>query len=69
MQGTVLEVAVAAGDRVTAGALICVVEAMKMENEIVAHRDGLVTEVRVRRGEQVAEGELIAVIESEPAAE
>jgi biotin carboxyl carrier protein len=42
---------------------------MKMENEIVAHRDGLVTEVRVGRGEQVAEGELIAVIESEPAAE
>jgi acetyl-CoA/propionyl-CoA carboxylase, biotin carboxylase, biotin carboxyl carrier protein len=69
MQGTVLEVAVGAGDRVIAGALICVVEAMKMENEIIAHRDGLVTEVRVGRGQQVAEGELIAVIESEPAPE
>ena len=69
MQGTVLEVAVAEGDPVTAGALICVVEAMKMENEIVAHRAGVVAELLIRSGQQVAEGELIGVIEPEPAPE
>jgi acetyl-CoA/propionyl-CoA carboxylase biotin carboxyl carrier protein len=69
MQGTVLEVAVAVGDVVAAGALICVVEAMKMENEIVAHRAGVVTALRIRPGQQVAEGELIGVIEPESAPE
>jgi acetyl-CoA/propionyl-CoA carboxylase, biotin carboxylase, biotin carboxyl carrier protein len=69
MQGTVLEVTVAEGDAITAGALICVVEAMKMENEIVAHRDGVVAELRIRPGQQVAEGELIGVIDPEPAPE
>ena len=67
MQGTVLEVAVAEGDEIAAGALICVVEAMKMENEIVAHRAGLVAGLRVSPGEQVAHGDLICVIESEVA--
>ena len=65
MQGTVLEVAVADGDEVDAGALICVVEAMKMENEIVAHRGGLVVGLRVSSGEQVAHGDLICLIETE----
>ncbi len=64
MQGTVLELAVAEGDTVDAGALICVIEAMKMENEVVAHREGVVTEVHVRAGQQIAEGEPICVIES-----
>jgi acetyl-CoA/propionyl-CoA carboxylase, biotin carboxylase, biotin carboxyl carrier protein len=67
MQGTVLEVGVGEGDPVDAGALICVIEAMKMENEVVAHRDGVVTELHVRPGQQVADGELICVIETEPA--
>ena len=65
MQGTVLEVAVADGDEIDAGALICVVEAMKMENEIVAHRAGFVAGLRVGPGEQVAHGDLICVIETE----
>ncbi|MBA3374521.1 MAG: acetyl-CoA carboxylase biotin carboxylase subunit [Actinobacteria bacterium] len=65
MQGTVLEVAVAEGDEVDAGALICVVEAMKMENEIVAHRDGFIAGLRVGPGEQVAHGDLICRIETE----
>ena len=42
MQGTILEVAVADGDEIAAGELICVVEAMKMENEIVALGAGVV---------------------------
>ena len=40
MQGTVLAVRVADGDAVEAGQVLCIVEAMKMENEVIAHRDG-----------------------------
>ena len=64
MQGTVLSVAVEAGGEVRAGELICVVEAMKMENELVAHRDGVVAEVRVAAGPQVALGDVVCVIEA-----
>ena len=65
MQGTVLSVAVEAGAQVRAGELICVVEAMKMENELVAHRDGLVAEVHVAPGQQVALGDVVCVIEAQ----
>ena len=50
MQGTVLEVRVADGDEVEAGAVICIVEAMKMENELPAHRAGVVAELSVAAG-------------------
>jgi acetyl-CoA/propionyl-CoA carboxylase, biotin carboxylase, biotin carboxyl carrier protein len=63
MQGTVLSVLVAEGDRVEAGALVCVVEAMKMENEIVSHRDGVVAGLHVEPGAQVSSGQLICVVE------
>ena len=63
MQGTILEVAVADGDEIAAGGLICVVEAMKMENEIVALGAGVISDLRARPGEQVAQGDLICVIE------
>ncbi|HYI74908.1 MAG TPA: acetyl-CoA carboxylase biotin carboxylase subunit [Gaiellaceae bacterium] len=62
MQGTVLSVAVEPGVAVHAGQLICVVEAMKMENELVAHRGGVVGEVRVAAGQQVALGDVVCVI-------
>jgi acetyl-CoA/propionyl-CoA carboxylase biotin carboxyl carrier protein len=62
MQGTVLAVEVAEGDAIEAGGLICVVEAMKMENEIVSHRDGVVTGLSVRPGQQVSHGQLICVV-------
>ena len=62
MQGTVLSVAVAEGDEVEAGALICIVEAMKMENEVHSHRAGIVTELSVAPGEPVATGQVICVI-------
>ncbi len=65
MQGTVLEVDVAEGDQVAAGQIVCVVEAMKMENEIVAHRDGFVRKLAVARGEPIAIGQVICVVEDE----
>jgi acetyl-CoA/propionyl-CoA carboxylase biotin carboxyl carrier protein len=63
LQGTVLKVALAQGDEVAEGALVCVIEAMKMENEITAHRAGKVTELKVTEGGSVASGDLIAKIE------
>ena len=63
IQGTVLKVAVADGAEVVEGELICVVEAMKMENEITAHRAGTVTDLNVTEGDAIGTGELIAVIE------
>ncbi len=63
IQGTVLRVGVSEGDEVETGVLICVVEAMKMENEIVAHRDGTVSQLSVAEGGSVAAGDVIAKIE------
>ena len=63
IQGTVLKVAVKNGDQVEDGALICVVEAMKMENEITAHRSGKVSELGIAEGGSVAAGDVIAKIE------
>ena len=62
MQGTVLAVEVADGDEVEAGQVICVVEAMKMENEITAHRAGVVTELAVVPGQAVTSGQAICVV-------
>ena len=59
MQGTVLKVDVADGDEIEAGTMICVVEAMKMENEIAAHRAGTVADVSVAPGDAVASGQVI----------
>ena len=62
MQGTVLEVRVAEGDEVERGAVICIVEAMKMENELVAHRAGTITGLSVAAGDAVAFGQTICVV-------
>jgi acetyl-CoA/propionyl-CoA/long-chain acyl-CoA carboxylase, biotin carboxylase, biotin carboxyl carrier protein len=63
LQGTVLKVAVEQGAEVSEGDLICVIEAMKMENEITAHRAGKVTTLNVAEGAAVSSGDVLAVIE------
>jgi acetyl-CoA/propionyl-CoA carboxylase biotin carboxyl carrier protein len=62
IQGTVLKVEVEKGAEVEEGALICVIEAMKMENEITAHNSGTIEELNVSAGGSVATGDTIAVI-------
>ena len=62
LQGTVFKVAVEKGAEVAEGDLICVIEAMKMENEIVAHRAGKVEELNVAEGASVSSGDVLAVI-------
>jgi len=62
LQGTVLKVAVEKGAEVAEGDLICVIEAMKMENEIAAHRSGKVEELNVAEGAAVSSGDTLAVI-------
>ena len=62
MQGTVLAVEVADGDEVRAGQVICIVEAMKMENEITAHQPGVVGALSVAPGEPVKTGQVICVV-------
>ncbi len=65
LQGTVLKVAVEQGAAVEEGALIAVIEAMKMENEITAHKAGTVAELPIAVGASVASGDTLAVISSE----
>jgi acetyl-CoA/propionyl-CoA carboxylase, biotin carboxylase, biotin carboxyl carrier protein len=62
LQGTVLKVVVEQGADVEEGALICVIEAMKMENEITAPSGGKVEELGVSEGGSIATGDRIAVI-------
>jgi acetyl-CoA/propionyl-CoA carboxylase, biotin carboxylase, biotin carboxyl carrier protein len=62
IQGTVLKVAVEQGAQVEEGALVCVIEAMKMENEITAPSSGTVEELGVSAGGPIATGDTIAVI-------
>jgi acetyl-CoA/propionyl-CoA carboxylase biotin carboxyl carrier protein len=62
LQGTVFKVAVEQGAEVNEGDLICVIEAMKMENEINAHRSGKVEELPISEGTAVSAGDTLAVI-------
>jgi acetyl-CoA/propionyl-CoA carboxylase biotin carboxyl carrier protein len=64
MQGTVLSVAVSDGDEVESGQVVCVVEAMKMENEVHAHRAGTVRGLSVEPGQPVTTGQVICTIEA-----
>ncbi|MGD9530473.1 acetyl/propionyl/methylcrotonyl-CoA carboxylase subunit alpha [Pseudonocardia sp.] len=62
MQGTIIKVAVSDGDTVSAGDLVVVLEAMKMENPVTAHKDGTVTGLTAEQGSSVAQGTVLCEI-------
>lgn len=62
MPGTVLDVKVSVGDTVSKGQVIMILEAMKMENDIVASCDGKVTSVLAKKGDTVNSGDALATI-------
>ena len=66
MQGTIVKVDVAVGDTVAAGQVVCVLEAMKMENNVAADIAGTVAEVKVEAGQPVGSGDIIVVITPAP---
>jgi acetyl-CoA/propionyl-CoA carboxylase, biotin carboxylase, biotin carboxyl carrier protein len=68
MQGNMWRVKVRQGDTVQEGQLLCIIEAMKMENEITAHKAGVIAEIPITEGAAIAAGDTIAVIRSPPAA-
>ena len=63
MQGTITKVLVEVGQEVEAGQPLCVLEAMKMENNITAESAGTVTELKVSEGQSVGSGDVVAIIE------
>ena len=62
MPGTILKVNVTQGQAVKAGTVLCILEAMKMENEIMTSKDGTVTQVLVSKGSAVDTGAPLVVI-------
>jgi acetyl-CoA/propionyl-CoA carboxylase, biotin carboxylase, biotin carboxyl carrier protein len=68
LQGNVWKLLVEQGQQVQEGQLITIIEAMKMENEITAHKAGVIAELAVKEGEPVSAGATIAVIKSEDGA-
>lgn len=62
MPGTILDVKVAVGTPVTNGQVICVLEAMKMENDIVAPQAGTVASINVNKGDSVEAGQVIVTL-------
>jgi acetyl-CoA/propionyl-CoA carboxylase biotin carboxyl carrier protein len=63
MQGTIIELRVTVGDVVAENDVICVLEAMKMENPIRAQLAGTITELLVRPGDSCGPGDTVAVIQ------
>lgn len=62
MPGTIVEVKAKVGDTVKNGTVIAVLEAMKMENDVVADRDGTIASINVSKGESVSTGSVIATL-------
>jgi acetyl-CoA/propionyl-CoA/long-chain acyl-CoA carboxylase, biotin carboxylase, biotin carboxyl carrier protein len=69
LQGNMWKVLVKQGDTVQEGQLLCIIEAMKMENEITAHKAGVIETLSITEGEPIQAGAPIAVIKSAAAAE
>jgi acetyl-CoA/propionyl-CoA carboxylase, biotin carboxylase, biotin carboxyl carrier protein len=64
LQGNIFKVLVEQGATVEEGALVCIIEAMKMENEIAAHKAGVVAELPISEGAAVTAGDTLAVIKT-----
>ncbi len=62
LPGVILDVKVQEGDNVKAGQTLLILEAMKMENNIEADRDGVIHAIRARRGDSVLEGDVLLTI-------
>jgi acetyl-CoA/propionyl-CoA carboxylase biotin carboxyl carrier protein len=63
MQGTIVKVLVEKGQPIQAGDVVCILEAMKMENHIASTREGEITDLPIRPGQVVETGQLLAVID------
>ena len=62
MAGTILDVKVKVGDTIKEGDVVCILEAMKLENEVVAQTSGVVKSIAVAKGDSVSNGQLLVVI-------
>lgn len=62
MAGKIVSIKVKKGDTVKAGKVLCVLEAMKMENEIASPRNGTVEEIKVQEGKAVNEGDVLMIV-------
>jgi biotin carboxyl carrier protein len=63
MPGKIVDVLIEVGDTVEVGEGVLILEAMKMENELRAHKKGTVTSVLVKRGDSVERGQLLVALE------
>ena len=63
LPGTITKILVSPGDKVSAGDTLLILEAMKMENEIVAPSSGVVKEIKIAEGQKVETGDVLVVIE------
>jgi acetyl-CoA/propionyl-CoA carboxylase biotin carboxyl carrier protein len=62
MQGSIWKIPVKQGQKVAEGDVVTIIEAMKMENEITAHKAGVISELPIREGDSIASGDTLAVI-------
>ncbi|MBQ7194286.1 MAG: acetyl-CoA carboxylase biotin carboxyl carrier protein subunit [Bacteroidales bacterium] len=62
MPGTIIDVCVKPGDSISRGAKVAVLESMKMENDILAEKDGVIKDVFVSKGDQLSDGDKIVSI-------
>ena len=62
LQGTIMKVMVKPGDTVTKGTPVCVIEALKMENDVVAPQDGTIASVNVKAGDSVKTDEVLLTL-------
>lgn len=63
MPGSILDIKITQGARVKSGDVLFILEAMKMENDITANKDGVVTQILVTKGASVSTNDVLAVIE------